>query len=120
MAVSHSFDHGSGDAAKNANGFPAEDLVADGLVEQVAGGQTSRPAVALVENPLGLEEQRLPEPLGGDDDELVVPVRGQEAVDLGSPVEQGLVEVLCHSDVVGVNGPGSHAFPQAGCRRPRG
>ena len=100
---------------EECDGFPAEDLVADGLVEQVAGGQTCRPAVALVEDPLGLEEQRLPEPLGGDDDELVVPVRGQEAVDLGRPVEQGLVEVLCHSDVVGVNGPGAHAFPQAGC-----
>ena len=105
---------------EECDGFPAEDLVADGLVEQVAGGQTSRPAVALVEDPLGLEEQRLPEPLGGDDDELVVPVRGQKAVDLGRPVEQGLVEVLCHSDVVGVNGPGAHAFPQGWLRRPRG
>ena len=91
--------------------LPAEDLVADRLVEQIAGGQTCRPRLALVEDALGLEEQCLPESLGPDDDELVIPVGAQEVVDLGRPVEQGLVEVLRHADVVGVHGPRSHAFP---------
>src|SRR5437016_263756 len=92
--------------------LPAEYLVADRLVEQVAGGQTSRPALSLIENPLGLQEQRLPESLGGDDDELVIPVRRQEAVDLRSPVEERFVEILRHADVIGVNGPGSHIPPE--------
>src|SRR6266568_4379633 len=77
-------------------------------------GLTLRPAASLIEDSLGLEEQRLPEALGGDDDELVVPVGREEAVDLRRPVEQGLVEVLCDTDVVGVYGPGSHASPQCG------
>jgi hypothetical protein len=92
--------------------LPAEDLIADRLVEEVPDGETARPAASLIEDSLGLEEQRLPEPLGGDDDELVVPVGREEAVDLGRPVEQGLVKVLRNTDVVGVNGPGSHAFPR--------
>jgi hypothetical protein len=57
---------------------------------------------------LALRSSVFPNPLGGDDDELVVPVGREEAVDLGRPVEQGLVEVLRNTDVVGVNGPGSH------------
>jgi hypothetical protein len=64
----------------------AEDLVADRLVEQVAARQAGREALALVEDALGLQQQRLAEALGADDDELVVAVRRQEAVDLGRAV----------------------------------
>src|SRR5262249_39721329 len=99
--------------------LPAEDLVADRLVEKVADGQAGGAAlvllqiaaVALVEDALGFEQEGLPEPLGRDDDELVVPIRGQEAVDLGCPVEERFVDVLGHADVVGVNRPGSHTPP---------
>ena len=97
-----------GGSGEEGEGLAAEDLVADGLVEQIAGGQAARPAVALVQDALGLEEQRLAEALGGDDDELVIPIRGEEAVDLGRPVEERLVEVVRHPDVIGVNRPGSH------------
>ena len=75
IAASQTFDHGSGDAAKNGDRLAAEDLVADRLVEQVAARQADRVALALVEDALGLEEQRLAEALGADDDELVVAVR---------------------------------------------
>src|SRR5262249_39240670 len=92
--------------------LPAEDLVTDRLVEEVAGGQALGPAVPLIEDPLGLEEQGLAESLWGNDDEIVVAVRGPEAVDLWSAMEEGLVEVLDHADVVGVNRPGSHGVPR--------
>jgi hypothetical protein len=101
-----------GGGGEEGEGLAAEDLVADGLIEQIAGGQAARPALALVEDALGLEEQRLAEALGGDDDELVIPVRGEEAVDLGRPVEERLVEVVHHPDVIGVNRPGSHVSPE--------
>ena len=64
--------------------------------------------LALIEDALRLEQQRLAETLGCYDDELVVAVRRQEAVDLGRAVEQRLVEVLGDPDVVGVHGPRSH------------
>ena len=94
----------------------AEDLVADGLVEEIAGRQADRPRLALVEDALGLEEERLAEALRADDDELVVAVEAQEVVDLGRAVQQGLVEVLGDADVVGVHGPRSHmpSCPESG------
>jgi hypothetical protein len=61
-----------------------------------------------MEDALGLEEQRLPEALGPDDDELVVAVEAQEVVDLGRTVQQRLVEVLGDADVIGVHGPRPH------------
>ena len=93
----------------------AEDLVADRLVEQVAARQADGVALALVEDALGLEQQRLAEALGADDDELVVAPRGQEAVDLGRTVQQRLVEILGNADVVGVDGPGAHGLPDCWC-----
>ena len=110
---------GQGGGGEKPERLTAEDLVADRLVEQVAGGKTPRSAFSLVEDPLGLEEERLAEPLGRDDDELVIPVRSQEAVDLGSPVEERLIEILRYPNVIGVNGPGSHITPKAGCGRLR-
>src|SRR5262249_55043485 len=90
--------------------LPTKDLVPDRFVEEISDGQTGGPPLTLVEDPLGLEEQGLAEPLGADDDELVVTVRVQEAGDLGRAMEQGLVEILGHADVVGVHGPRAHAI----------
>ena len=75
IAVSQTFDHGSERRREERERLLAEDLVADRLVEQVAGGQADRPRLALVEDALGLQQQRLAEALGADDDELVVAVR---------------------------------------------
>ena len=94
----------------------AEDLVADRLVEQVAARQADRVAFALVEDALGLEQQRLAEALGADDDELVVAPRREEGVDLGRAVEQRLVEILGHPDVVGIHGPRAHRNFPSGTR----
>src|SRR5262249_62319072 len=98
-----------GGGREEGESFPAEDLVADGLVEQVPARQALRATFPLVEDALGLEQERLPKPLGRDDDELVVAVPRQEAVDLGRAMEQRRVEVLRHADVIGVNGPPSPA-----------
>ena len=100
---------------KERDRLAAEDLVADRLVEQIVARQADRVPFALVQDALGLEEQRLAEALGSDDDELVVAGGREEAVDLGRPVEQGLVEVLRDADVVGVHRPRSHWVPRAGC-----
>ena len=111
MAASHSFDHGRAEAAKKARASRPKILSPMGLSSRLpVGRQPDRPS--LVEDALGLEEQRLAEALGGDDDELVVPIRGEEAVDLGRPVEERLVEVVRHPDVIGVNRPGSHVSPE--------
>src|SRR5438270_251008 len=88
--------------------FAAEDLVADRLVEQAAARQARGLAFALVEDALGLEQQRLAEALGADDDELVVAPGCEEGVDLGRAVQQRVVEVLGDADVVGIDGPGAH------------
>jgi hypothetical protein len=95
---------------KEGEGLLAEDLVADQLVEEVAGGKTCGPSSALVQDALGLEQQGLAESLRSDDDELVVPVQAQEVVDLGRAVQQSLVEVFGDADVVGIHGPRSHAL----------
>ena len=78
-----------------------------------SGGQADRPRLALVEDALGFQEQRLPEPLGADDDELVVAVEAQEVVDLGRPMQERVVEVFGHADVVGVHGPCPHTASPA-------
>ena len=88
IAVSHSFDHGSGDAAKKARASLPKILSPIGLSSRLPVRQARRPPVSLVEDALGLQQQRLAESLGGDDDELVVAIRGQEAVDLGRPVQE--------------------------------
>ena len=90
--------------------LPAEDLVADRFVEEDSRRQAGRPSLTLVKDALGLEKQGLAEALGADDDELVVPVRTQEAVDLGRAMEEGLVEILCNPDVIRVNSPCAHTF----------
>jgi hypothetical protein len=72
---------GQGRRREEGDGLAAEDLVADRLVEQVAGRQADGEAGALVEDPLRLEQQRLAEALGADDDELVVPLRREEGID---------------------------------------
>ena len=111
---------GEGRRREEGQGLPAEDLVTDRFVEEVADGQTGGPSLALVEDALGLEEQGLSESLGADDDELVVSVRIQKTVDLGCAVEQGLVEVLRHADVVGVHRPCAHNdLPSRPARLPR-
>ena len=97
----------------------AEDLVADRLVEQVAARQADRLALALVEDALGLQQQRLAEALGADDDELVVAPGREERVDLGRAVQQRVVEVLGDPDVVGVHGPRAHR-PPSGCLNDEG
>ena len=75
IAVSQTFDHGSGDAAKKAIASRLKILSPIGLSSRLPRGQADRPALALVEDALGLEQQRLAEALGADDDELVVAVR---------------------------------------------
>ena len=117
IAVSQTFDHGSGDAAKNAIDSRLKILSPIGLSSRLPLRQADRLALALVEDALGLEQQRLAEALGADDDELVVAVRRQEGVDLGRAVQQRLVEVLGDPDVVGVHGPRTHrrSPPGTGC-----
>src|SRR5690348_2661960 len=66
----------------------AEDLVADRFVEEGAGRQADRSSLALVEDALRLEQKRLAESLGADDDELVVAARIQEGVDLGRAMKE--------------------------------
>src|SRR4030095_13399795 len=65
-------------------------------------------AVALGKDALGLEQKRLAEALGSDDDELVIAPRSQECIDFGGSVEQRLVEILRYADVIGVNSPSPH------------
>ena len=108
--MSQIFDQGRGDTTKKARNSRLKILSPIGLSRRVPDGKAGGPPLALVEDALGLEEQGLAESLGADDDELVVPVRTQKAVDLGRAVEQGLVEVLCHPDVVRVHGPCAHTF----------
>ena len=88
--------------------FAAEYLVADRLVEQVAARQADRVSLALIQDALGFEEQGLAEALGADDDELVVPARGEEGIDLGRSVQQRLVEIVRNTDVIGVDSPRAH------------
>ena len=112
IADSQTFDHGSGDAANRAIASRPKILSPIGLSSRLPLRQADRLALALVEDALGLEEQRLAEALGADDDELVVAPRREEGVDLGRAVEQRLVEVLGHPDVVGIHGPRTHRhFP---------
>ena len=59
---------------KEGESLLAENLVADQLVEEIAGGKTCRPSPALVQDALGLEQQCLPESLRPYDDELVIAV----------------------------------------------
>src|SRR6185295_14816002 len=49
----------------------AEDLVADRLVEEAPLGKADDAAAGLREDALGLQEERLPEALRADDDELL-------------------------------------------------
>src|SRR5262249_6001379 len=51
-----------------------------------------------------------PEPLGADDNELVVSVQVQEGVDLGRSVQERVVEIFGDADIVGVHSPGSHTI----------
>jgi hypothetical protein len=84
-----------------------EDLVADRLVEEPVGGDAGGRAVA-VGDALGLEEEGLPEALGGGDDELIAPFLLEEVLDPRGAVEKRRVEVVGDLDVVGVNRPGAH------------
>jgi hypothetical protein len=97
--------------------FPAKNLIANRLVEKGPRGKTYGPPLALIENALGFEEQSLAETLRADDDEFVIAIRAQKAFDFRGAVEQGLVEVLRHLDVVRIHGPRTHAVPpMAGTR----
>src|SRR4029077_19680765 len=87
--------------------------VADRLFEKASGRKTGGPSVLLVENPLCLEQQGLPEALRSDDDELVVSIRTQETVDLRRSVKERLVEILGDVDVISVHGPRSHVPSKA-------
>ena len=59
----------------------------------------------MIEDALGLQQQSLAESLGADDDELVVPVGAQEAVDLRGAVQQRLVEIVFDPDIIRVYCP---------------
>ena len=113
MAVSHTFDHGSDDAAKKARASLPKILSPIGLSRRLPVGRHAALPARWYEDALGLEEQRLAEALRPDDDELVVPIQAQEVVDLGRAVQQSLVEVFGDADVVGVHGPRSHTNSEA-------
>jgi len=78
-----------------------------------AGRQAGRPSVALVEDALGLEEERLAEALRPDHDELVIAIEIQEAVDLRRMVQESVVEIFGDANVVGVHGPRAHGNSEA-------
>src|SRR5439155_25553433 len=104
---------GQGRCGEEGQGLLAEDLVADRLVEEVAGWQARRPPVALIEDALGLEEKRLAEALRADHDELVIAIEIQEAVDLRRVVQERVVEIFGDANVVGVHGPRAHTHSEA-------
>ena len=89
IAMSHTLTQGPTMGVERDH-VGAEDLVADRLVEQaVAAADTPR---APAGDALRLQQQRLAEPLGGDDDELVVAVRGSGSFDPGGLVQRGLAK----------------------------
>jgi hypothetical protein len=97
---------------KKGEEFPAKDLIANRFVEKRSRGKTYGPPLTLIENALGFEEQSLSEPLRADDDEFVIAVRAQKAFDFRGAVEQGLIKVLGHLNVVRIYGPRTHVvFP---------
>src|SRR3989442_9467042 len=99
---------GQGRGGEEGERLLAEDLVTDRLVEEVTGRQARRAAVALIENALGLEEQRLAEALRADHDELVIAIEIQEVVDLRRVVQESVVEIFGDANVVVVHGPRAH------------
>ncbi|MFQ5567753.1 MAG: hypothetical protein ACE5EU_15485, partial [Paracoccaceae bacterium] len=74
--------------------------------------KSRRPSPLLVQDALGLEEERLPEPLGADNNELVVAVHVQEGVDLRRSMQQSIVEIFDDTDIVSVYSPRSHTLSQ--------
>src|SRR5262249_43417164 len=85
----------------------AEDLVADGLVEQAVLRDADG---ALLEgSALGLEQQRLAEALGGDDDELLAALRREKGLDARRLMKLAGAEIVGDLNVVRIHGPGAHA-----------
>src|SRR5262249_62178314 len=58
---------------------------------------------------LGLEQQRLAEALGGDDDELVAALRREKGLDARRLMKLAGAEIVGDLNVVRIHGPGAHA-----------